>query len=44
MKETLEGQGAQHQYWHAAWIVEGKTCNLYMGSCMQMSSEEAPDR
>jgi hypothetical protein len=24
MKETPEGQGAQHQYWHAAWMMECK--------------------
>jgi hypothetical protein len=33
--------GKEHEYWHAAWIVEEKTRNVYLGSRKHMSREEA---
>ena len=41
-KETKKGK--EHEYWHAAWMVEGKTRNVYLGSCKKMSREEALER
>jgi hypothetical protein len=38
-KETKKGR--EHEYWHAAWMVGGKTRNVYLGSCKKMSQEEA---
>ena len=38
-KETKRGK--EHEYWHAAWMIEGKTRNVYLGSCKKMSQEEA---
>jgi len=38
-KETKKGKG--HEYWHAAWMIEGKVRNVYLGSCKKMSPEEA---
>ncbi len=34
-------KGKEHEYWHAAWMVGGKTRNVYLGSCKKMSREEA---
>jgi len=42
MKETKKGK--EHEYWHAAWMVEGKTRNVYLGSCKKMSQREALTR
>jgi len=41
-KETKKGK--EHEYWHAAWMVEGKVRNVYLGSCKKMSHEEALER
>ncbi len=41
-KETKKGK--EHEYWHAAWMVEGKTHNVYLGSCKKMSCEEALEK
>ena len=38
-KETKKGK--EHEYWHAAWMIEGKTRNVYLGSCKKMSQEDA---
>jgi hypothetical protein len=38
-KETKKGK--EHEYWHAAWMVEGKVRNVYLGSCKKLSQEEA---
>jgi hypothetical protein len=38
-RETKRGR--EHEYWHAAWMVGGKTRNVYLGSCKKMSQEEA---
>jgi hypothetical protein len=38
-KETKTGK--EHEYWHAAWMVGGKTRNVYLGSCKKVSREEA---
>jgi hypothetical protein len=24
--------GKEHEYWHAAWVVDGKTHNVYWGA------------
>jgi len=41
-KETKKGK--EHEYWHAAWMIEGKVRNVYLGSCKKMSREEALER
>ncbi len=34
-------KGKEHEYWHAAWVVDGKTHNVYLGSCKRMGHKEA---
>ncbi len=34
-------KGKEHEYWHAAWVVDGKTHNVYLGSCKKMGRKEA---
>jgi hypothetical protein len=41
-KETKKGK--EHEYWHAAWMVEGKVRNVYLGSCKKVSYHEALER
>jgi hypothetical protein len=38
-KETKKGK--EHEYWHAAWMVGGKTRNVYLWSCKKVSYQEA---
>ncbi len=38
-KEMKKGKG--HEYWHAAWVVGGRTRNVYLGSCKKMGRKEA---
>jgi hypothetical protein len=33
--------GKEHEYWHAAWMVDGKTRSVHLGSCMKLGQEEA---
>jgi hypothetical protein len=41
-KETKKGK--EHEYWHAAWMIEGKVRNVYLGSSKKVSQEEALER
>jgi hypothetical protein len=41
-KETKKGK--EHEYWHAAWMIEGKVRNVYLGSCKKVSYQEALER
>jgi len=41
-KETEKGK--EHEHWHAAWMVEGKVRNVYLGSCKKVSQEVALER
>ncbi len=41
-KETKKGK--KHEYWHAAWMIDGNVRNMYLGSCKKMSQEEALER
>jgi len=41
-KETKKGK--EHEYWHAAWMVEDKVRNVYLGSCKKMSRKDAQER
>lgn len=34
-------KGKEHEYWHAAWMIDGKTRNVYLGSCKKVSYQEA---
>lgn len=36
--------GKEHEYWHAAWIINGKTHNVYLGRCKKMGRKEALER
>lgn len=37
-------KGKEHEYWHAAWVIYGKTRNVYLGSCKKMGREEALEK
>lgn len=37
-------KGKEHEYWHAAWIINGKTHNVYLGSCKKMGRNEALEK
>ncbi len=37
-------KGKEHEYWHAAWVIEGKTRNVYLGSCKKMGRKEALEK
>lgn len=37
-------KGREHEYWHAAWVVDGKTRNVYLGSCKKMGRKEALEK
>lgn len=37
-------KGKEHEYWHAAWVVDGKTHNVYLGSCKKMGRKEALEK
>jgi hypothetical protein len=41
-KETKKGK--EHEYWHAAWMIEGKVRNVYLGSSKKMSQKEALEK
>jgi hypothetical protein len=41
-KETKKGK--EHEYWHAAWVVDGKTRNVYLGCCKKMGRKEALEK
>jgi hypothetical protein len=45
-KATKKGakKGKEREYWYSAWAVEGRTKNVYFGSCERMSYEEALER
>lgn len=34
-------KGKEHEYWHAAWMIDGKTHNMYLRSCKKVSYQEA---
>ncbi len=36
--------GKEHEYWHAAWVIDGKTHNVYLGSCKKMGRKEALEK
>ncbi len=37
-------KGKEHEYWRAAWIVGGRTRNVYLGSCKKMGRKEALEK
>jgi hypothetical protein len=37
-------KGKEHEYWHAAWVIDGKTRNVYLGSCKKMGRKEALEK
>jgi len=37
-------KGKEHEYWHAAWMADGRTRNVYLGSCKKMGREEALEK
>ncbi len=37
-------KGKKHEYWRAAWMIEGKVRNVYLGSCKKLSRGVALSR
>ncbi len=37
-------KGKEHEYWHAAWVIDGRTRNVYLGSCKKMGRKEALEK
>ncbi len=37
-------KGMEHEYWHAAWVINGKAHNVYLGSSKKMGRKEALEK